>query len=89
MSFNPRAPCGARHTEVYLIHDNITCFNPRAPCGARLSIRFLLNPLMSFNPRAPCGARPDVVAQTGMREEFQSTRPVWGATEFRIVGVVL
>ena len=32
--FNPRAPCGARHSvEVDVTHS--TGFNPRAPCGAR------------------------------------------------------
>ena len=33
-----------------------------------------------FNPRAPCGARPKIVAFYGLNDEFQSTRPVWGAT---------
>ena len=33
-----------------------------------------------FNPRAPCGARPNPSACTVTTEEFQSTRPVWGAT---------
>ena len=34
----------------------------------------------SFNPRAPCGARPAEVSDTCANDEFQSTRPVWGAT---------
>ena len=33
-SFNPRAPCGARHLGLSLIGEP-RCFNPRAPCGAR------------------------------------------------------
>ena len=33
-----------------------------------------------FNPRAPCGARPARCWHTGRLTQFQSTRPVWGAT---------
>ena len=35
---------------------------------------------ISFNPRAPCGARPEIQQQKQEAAEFQSTRPVWGAT---------
>ena len=35
-----------------------------------------------FNPRAPCGARHvSDLAFDLFEGEFQSTRPVWGATE--------
>ena len=33
-----------------------------------------------FNPRAPYGARPQLPWRAIKRFEFQSTRPVWGAT---------
>ena len=33
-----------------------------------------------FNPRAPCGARPAGKLASAGFNEFQSTRPVWGAT---------
>ena len=33
-----------------------------------------------FNPRAPCGARRFPETAGGVQCEFQSTRPVWGAT---------
>ena len=33
-----------------------------------------------FNPRAPCGARPAPSLVANAPNEFQSTRPVWGAT---------
>ncbi len=36
--------------------------------------------LLRFNPRAPCGARPSIFARKKPLCEFQSTRPVWGAT---------
>ena len=41
----------------------------------------------SFNPRAPCGARPLRFKIALTTAEFQSTRPVWGATQevFRIM----
>ena len=34
MSFNPRAPCGARRPPSACFQES-KCFNPRAPCGAR------------------------------------------------------
>ena len=34
----------------------------------------------SFNPRAPCGARQMTKDMSDPRYQFQSTRPVWGAT---------
>ena len=33
-----------------------------------------------FNPRAPCGARQVSAVADAILAEFQSTRPVWGAT---------
>ena len=36
---------------------------------------------MYFNPRAPCGARRTEHGEAVIREKFQSTRPVWGATK--------
>ena len=33
-----------------------------------------------FNPRAPCGARPEAQYCRSCHLQFQSTRPVWGAT---------
>ena len=33
-----------------------------------------------FNPRAPCGARPAAAGTVSVTAQFQSTRPVWGAT---------
>ena len=35
-----------------------------------------------FNPRAPCGARRAAEGEAGQWNLFQSTRPVWGATDF-------
>ena len=41
----------------------------------------------NFNPRAPCGARLPTEVQNGIREVFQSTRPVRGATQFMALPV--
>ncbi len=58
------------------------CFNPRGPCGPRHPTRPLgLVAWRGFNPRGPCGPRPLVVHQNGIPAEFQSTRPVWAATD--------
>ncbi len=38
---------------------------------------------LGFNPRAPYGARPRHASGNWSRSEFQSTRPVWGATLIR------
>ena len=55
-------------------------FNPRAPCGARQREPYHYQSLLNFNPRAPCGARHRDSAPCRPGWEFQSTRPVRGAT---------
>ena len=62
---------------------DVPYFNPRAPCGARLVVAVAeLSLNAHFNPRAPCGARRFVrLPWTERVQAFQSTRPVWGATE--------
>ena len=56
-------------------------FNPRAPCGARRR-RGSPSPCSAsnFNPRAPCGARQYYHTASISDKQFQSTRPVRGAT---------
>ena len=56
-------------------------FNPRAPCGARPSASSPRTLRSHFNPRAPCGARQRSVFRLVAVVEFQSTRPVRGATD--------
>ena len=55
-------------------------FNPRAPCGARQGLFAATERYASFNPRAPCGARPGSIRGFVVLDEFQSTRPMRGAT---------
>ena len=64
-------------------------FNPRAPCGARRPGDRRGRPPGNFNPRAPCGARPPPPSTWPTWVEFQSTRPVWGATTLTITGVTM
>ena len=85
-SFNPRAPCGARLPGPPLLR-RVQSFNPRAPCGARRFQGFIPVGDCSFNPRAPCGARHDLRLLAAKGFVFQSTRPVWGATNHAIDAV--
>ena len=55
-------------------------FNPRAPYGARRRRRTNGGARSDFNPRAPCGARPIARLASIQSSEFQSTRPMRGAT---------
>ena len=79
-NFNPRAPCGARLRFGYggLSHGRISIHAPRAGRDAmqpphRSCGRY-------FNPRAPCGARLIDLTIKATPSQFQSTRPVRGAT---------
>ena len=58
-------------------------FNPRTPCGVRrLFFDCFHFSTPNFNPRTPCGVRR--VYSCGivrLIETFQSTHPVWGATQ--------
>ena len=55
-------------------------FNPRAPCGARRLQCTVPIIRVRFNPRAPCGARHFSAPRRTWLREFQSTRPMRGAT---------
>ena len=55
-------------------------FNPRSPCGERPYWWPRRSGPENFNPRSPCGERPAPPGQTMPRRRFQSTLPVWGAT---------
>ena len=57
-------------------------FNPRPPCGGRHHESMLLHLVDDFNPRPPCGGRPlGPLAKDAAHSPFQSTPPVWGATD--------
>ena len=74
------APRAGRDYISWISWPSLICSNPRAPCGARRLFQALIEGAASFNPRAPCGARPKFYKNKPGNEEFQSTRPVRGAT---------
>ena len=80
-NFNPRSPCGERHLRSTMIWPPKD-FNPRSPCGERRRKR---SPcfcyLRYFNPRSPCGERHSALPMSTSAISFQSTLPVWGATQ--------
>ena len=109
MSFNPRAPCGARHVPIRVgsggrvvsIHapragrDDARAavqafgfgFNPRAPCGARPVCPHRFAPLFKVSIHAPRAGRDQAPSSHRPRvRQFQSTRPVRGATTRLQVG---
>ena len=73
----PRAGRDARCSAASHPHRR---FNPRAPCGARLPLVGAAPSFLCFNPRAPCGARLCTGVIAFSSSQFQSTRPVRGAT---------
>ena len=79
-NFNPRAPCGARHTlptPTYIVSD----FNPRAPCGARRFPCVLVGIRQSISIHAPLAGRDYQFCLNEYQYYiFQSTRPLRGAT---------
>ena len=59
-------------------------FNPRAPCGARLLWRWPLVCVCRISIHAPLAGRDCTFAQiVRIRDKFQSTRPLRGATSSR------
>ena len=78
--FNPRAPCGARLLAFSRLALFMLYFNPRAPYGARLSTGYDTSDGWNFNPRAPYGARLPAPWTKDLVIQFQSTRPLRGAT---------
>ena len=59
-------------------HAGVSIHAPRV--GRDLNYIGVSPVLESFNPRAPCGARRTAINNDCIEETFQSTRPVWGAT---------
>ena len=79
--FNPRSPCGERLTTTTGGRLMMN-FNPRSPCGERhLPSKSRSNCFLNFNPRSPCGERHLVRSLCMEIFLFQSTLPVWGATD--------
>ena len=79
--FNPRAPCGARRSVSSLVLLRKTHISIHAPLAGRDRPNGpKARPATNFNPRAPCGARHVLTRREAIPEQFQSTRPLRGAT---------
>ena len=78
--FNPRSPCGERHTKAGLSQrfTRISIHAPRA--GSDPTSKKSLGVILYFNPRSPCGERRRATRWQRSTARFQSTLPVRGAT---------
>ena len=74
------APHMGRDAYISGVSKTTADFNPRAPYGARPTSDGYLCNVADFNPRAPYGARQKISQAVQPDREFQSTRPIWGAT---------
>ena len=73
---------GATFIEVLRRRGYMVHFNPRAPCGARLCIFIFVSPVVFISIHAPHAGRDGLDSAISRYElkEFQSTRPMRGAT---------
>ena len=81
-NFNPRSPCGERPGS----HRHPGCsqshFNPRSPCGERPWNHVIHGLFHTISIHAPRVGSDRPVSLGGINPPpFQSTLPVWGATE--------
>ena len=81
VNFNPRSPCGERlQRYTYSLRAlRISIHAPRV--GSDRPARCTAGPAWHFNPRSPCGERPSPDLLYFRQATFQSTLPVWGATQ--------
>ena len=78
--FNPRAPYGARRARCLPASSTLD-FNPRAPYGARRRPPYWQLPRPGISIHAPHTGRDEIsTAVSEAITEFQSTRPIRGAT---------
>ena len=82
MYFNPRAPYGARRCGGSAGTDTPGNFNPRAPYGARLVRAPRAGAAAAISIHAPhTGRDADGKSAIDVGQQFQSTRPIRGATK--------
>ena len=83
-NFNPRTPCGVR-LAVHVRGDGHVYFNPRTPCGVRLLPESPVGLQLGISihaPRVGCDVCPP--SPHCVQRAFQSTHPVWGATDLGV-----
>ena len=66
------------HQENYHCAEEISIHAPHMGRDGRPDINGCFRG--NFNPRAPYGARLKDIAKELLKDKFQSTRPIWGAT---------
>ena len=78
--FNPRIPCGMRHTPVSLCSD-FSYFNPRIPCGMRPTASVIFtSDAFRFQSTHPMRDATTPWCLIQLAEQFQSTHPMRDAT---------
>ena len=81
---NPRSPCGERRTKIKR-RTSQSDFNPRSPCGERLQAAFVFLYQTRISIHAPrVGSDAACSSAMGAPTGFQSTLPVWGATDGKL-----
>ena len=80
-NFNPRSPCGERHKGAAAKErlQKISIHAPRV--GSDHKSLHGPHTMGNFNPRSPCGERRTSIPCPCVHRVFQSTLPVWGATD--------
>ena len=73
--FNPRTPCGVRHSE-HFIHAASYLFQSTHPLrGATCCASAPPRQPTHFNPRTPCGVRPGYLLQPAFAHDFNPRTP--------------
>ena len=84
-NFNPRSPCGERLGEIDEVLRSIAISIHAPRVGSDTVAQSLTDAVNHFNPRSPCGERPSAIRRgTTAALIFQSTLPVWGATNLLV-----
>ena len=80
--FQSTLPVWGATSCLFIPYSHNLNFNPRSPCGERRSSgRSSRRHGRYFNPRSPCGERLHLQRILNGQAGFQSTLPVWGATD--------
>ena len=74
-NFNPRAPCGARHSPINAEMFASEFQSTRPMRGATISLTLRRSAALYFNPRAPCGARRLLRRRGGMGRQISIHAP--------------
>ena len=74
-NFNPRAPCGARHSSGEIGFPADSFQSTRPVWGATTPVPEAARQTSDFNPRAPCGARRQKNSFPGWMKYFNPRAP--------------